>query len=122
MPIKKGVKKRKRKKKNKSCYYCGKETDPLAGDPGEWPVMLPHADDPGKAKPHHIKCVLDRLEAFDRLTRNNELLLRIVNGALRSCIDAHGDITKEWIGSASKRIESMIRGFLNNEFKLNGDE
>ena len=27
-----------------------------------------------------------------------------VAGALRSCIDAHGPITKQWIGSAAKRI------------------
>jgi len=118
----KAAKKKVESKPDGPCYYCGKETFSLAGDPGEWPVMLPHADDPGKVKPHHVKCILSRLNAFDRLTKDNSnILLRIVNGAMRSCIEAHGDITKEWIGSASKRIDTMIRGFLKNEFKVNGN-
>jgi len=32
----------------------------------------------------------------------------MVNGALKHCINSHGPITKEWIGSASKRIVQHI--------------
>ena len=45
---------------------------------------------------------------MDRKTE--ERLLKIVAGALRCTIDAHGPITKEWIGSASKRIVKMTVG------------
>lgn len=39
-----------------------------------------------------------------------EKLLRIVTGALRSCINDHGPITSEWIGSAGKRIAAQLKG------------
>lgn len=32
------------------------------------------------------------------------MTVKIINGALKDCIRNHGPITKEWIGSASKRI------------------
>lgn len=32
-----------------------------------------------------------------------------IAGALRSTIDAHGPITREWIGSATKRIISLLK-------------
>jgi hypothetical protein len=36
-------------------------------------------------------------------------LERRIAGALRSTIDAHGPITKMWIGSATKRVVSEIK-------------
>lgn len=39
-------------------------------------------------------------------------VVKIVNDALRNTIDAHGSITKEWIGSASKRIVGQIQSVL----------
>ena len=50
------------------CYYCGKMTVGCAGNPGEWPVMLCHADDPGVVKHHHVRCVSERLAEVERLT------------------------------------------------------
>lgn len=44
------------------CYYCGKPTNSFAGNPGQWPLRFPHADEPGKVKCHHTQCVLERLE------------------------------------------------------------
>ena len=44
---------------------------------------------------------------------------RIVVGALRSTITEHGPITKFWIGSAVKRIESMIEAQLRDEVARN---
>jgi len=38
----------------------------------------------------------------------DESLERMVSGALRSCIDAHGPITRHRIGSAAKRIAHQI--------------
>lgn len=35
-------------------------------------------------------------------------LTRIISGQLRSCIDAHGPITLETIGSAAKRITNTL--------------
>ena len=34
---------------------------------------------------------------------------RVIHGALKQTIDAHGPITGMWIGSASKRIQGCIR-------------
>ena len=34
--------------------------------------------------------------------------LRVISGALKSCIDAHGPITKEWLGSAAKRVRKAL--------------
>ena len=36
----------------------------------------------------------------------------IIAGAIRTAIHAHGPITKEWIGSATKRIAQQLRGSL----------
>ena len=55
---------------NQPCYYCGKPCDVYAGNPGMWPLVFCHKDEPGKAKYHHAKCVsrrLDRLKFFESL-------------------------------------------------------
>jgi hypothetical protein len=44
------------------CYYCGELTDSLAGNPGKWPVILCHRDEPGVPKVHHSACVSARLD------------------------------------------------------------
>lgn len=44
---------------------------------------------------------------------NEAHLNRIVAGALRSTIEAHGPVSKELIGSASKRITNHLLGVLN---------
>jgi hypothetical protein len=53
--------------KDGDCYYCGKKTNSLAGNPSEWPVMLCHSDDPGKVKFHHTGCVDKRLYILDKI-------------------------------------------------------
>ncbi len=47
------------------CYYCGRPCDCGAGDPGQWPVPLCHADEPYRVKWHHIGCVSTRLKRGD---------------------------------------------------------
>lgn len=39
------------------------------------------------------------------------LLERMVQGALTDCIHQHGPITKQWLGSASKRVISAIKNY-----------
>lgn len=43
------------------CYYCGKMTSSIAGNPSEWPLMFCHSDEPGKMKHHHTGCVTQLL-------------------------------------------------------------
>jgi hypothetical protein len=38
-------------------------------------------------------------------------LLKVVNGALKSCIKAHGPVTSFWIGSAGKRILGALKSY-----------
>lgn len=45
---------------------------------------------------------------------HKDAMIRLVNGALKSCINNHGDITKKLINSASKRITTNIFDYLNN--------
>ncbi len=66
------------------CYYCGKMTNSLAGNPGQWAVMLCHSDEPGKVKYHHQLCVSKRLELpsesdiFNILDKYSAKLIRIM--------------------------------------------
>lgn len=51
--------------------------------------------------------VADFIRAFPTSTDAASLEKRII-GALKSCIDAHGAITKERVGSAAKRIVNLL--------------
>ena len=44
-------------------------------------------------------------------------LYNIVQGSLKSCIDAHGPITKQFIPSASKRVKNQIKAPLIENLK-----
>jgi len=44
-------------------------------------------------------------------------LERRIAGALRSTVDAHGPITKQWVGSAAKRVVSEIKVLEREERK-----
>lgn len=57
------------------CYYCGKPTNDLAGDPSEWTVVLCHEDAPGVGKAHHEGCVFRRLQSASALARQKERLI-----------------------------------------------
>lgn len=52
------------------------------------------------------------LETIEKLKREKKVELNKINGGLKQAINAHGPITKELIGSASKRIYGSI---LSNE-------
>lgn len=42
-------------------------------------------------------------------------LLKIVNGALKSCIDTHGPIDKRMISSASKRVVGQLSAYFKGK-------
>jgi hypothetical protein len=63
------------------CYYCGKPTNDLAGNPAEWSVVLSHADEPGVAKAHHAGCVNERLERLREAEAERDALRVQVNAA-----------------------------------------
>lgn len=48
----------------KPCYYCNELTEPLADNPGRWPIVLCHPDEPGVPKHHHAGCISQRLEPY----------------------------------------------------------
>jgi len=54
------------KSKDGACYYCGKKTNSLSMNPGDWAIFLCHEDEPGKVKPHHESCVMKRLREYDK--------------------------------------------------------
>ena len=51
------------------------------------------------------------------LELDEKLLYRIISGALKSCIDAHGPINKQIIPSASKRVRNQINGYIFDQLK-----
>jgi SOS response regulatory protein OraA/RecX len=48
------------------------------------------------------------LATIEKLKRNKTVDLNKINGALKQTINAHGPITKDFIGSASKRIYGSL--------------
>jgi hypothetical protein len=50
----------------------------------------------------------DNVDTIEKLKRDKKVELNKINGALRQTINAHGDITKILIGSASKRIYGSL--------------
>ena len=50
----------------------------------------------------------NNLDTIKKLKRKKESDVKKINGALKQTINAHGPITKELIGSASKRIHGSL--------------
>ena len=50
----------------------------------------------------------NNLDTIEKLKRSKTVEMNKINGALKQAIHAHGPITKELIGSASKRIYGSI--------------
>ena len=75
------------------CYYCNEPTESHAGNPGLWPVMLCHPDDPGRVKHHHARCVGDRLAEVKQLKAE-------LDTAWRAALEQ---------GDETTRLQSIIR-------------
>lgn len=43
---------------------------------------------------------------------------KAISGALKSQIDAHGPITKEWVGSATKRIIGAVNACIKQKIDI----
>jgi hypothetical protein len=57
------------------------------------------------------------LETIKKLKRKRKLEFRKINGAIKQTINAHGPITKDFIGSATKRIYgSLLEEKKENKF------
>lgn len=50
----------------------------------------------------------DNINTIEKLKKKKSITLKKVNGALKQSINAHGPITKDLIGSASKRVYGSI--------------
>lgn len=56
-----------------------------------------------------IDLLEERLRHWESIAHEHaSLFQRMIAGSLRSCIDAHGDITSDKIGSATKRIFKQL--------------
>ncbi len=49
------------------CYYCEEPCNRGAGNPGLWPLVFSHKENPGIAVPHHMKCVQMRLDEYEEM-------------------------------------------------------
>ena len=47
--------------KDGTCPLCDEETNSLAGDPGQWALWFVTPEEQGVAKPHHARCVFERV-------------------------------------------------------------
>lgn len=69
-----------------------------------------------------ISCVEEfeksNIDTINKLKRKKHSDIRKINGALKQTINAHGPITRELIGSASKRIYgALLKNNKKNIFK-----
>lgn len=54
--------------------------------------------------------------------KEHKKLLKVINGALKSCITAHGPITLDQIGSAGKRIIGALKSYDYSKEKAESEE
>lgn len=52
--------------------------------------------------------------------KEHQRLLKVINGALKSAIHDHGPITKEMMGSASKRVVGALKSLEKSKIEQNG--
>lgn len=52
------------------CFFCGRETQATAGDPGLWPIYLGYFGGNGASRCYCTRCVIQRLETRDKVTRS----------------------------------------------------
>lgn len=62
-----------------NCYYCNKPTNSLVANPSEWSVKLCHKEEPGKVKHHHISCVMQRLDDFEKLKELHKMQAELLH-------------------------------------------
>ena len=60
----------------------------------------------------------DNLDTITKLKRIKSYESKRISGALKQTINAHGPITKEFIGSATKRVYGSLLDYRNNNVKM----
>lgn len=60
----------------------------------------------------------DNLDTIVKLKRKKVYETKRISGALKQTIQAHGPITKQFIGSATKRIYGSLLDYRNNNIKM----
>ena len=100
------------------CYYCRRPCSRVAADPGEWPIPLCHADEPGVVKWHCTRCVSERLDRAPppelgaeglRLSEHGETLLRLCSAALYDLDDHYDDYgeLQQQVGEHLNALDAM---------------
>ena len=84
------------------CTYCGEGTVSLAGNPGLWPIWFNDPDGTGQIKPHHEKCLYQRLRERD----DAQDVLRQLLDAIRGYCTAMEPFEPESV----KRVEGWHLG------------
>lgn len=54
--------------------------------------------------------------------RDGNTVVKEINASIKSCIAAHGPITHEWVGSASKRILAALKVLRRRHQSLGHDK
>ena len=57
----------------------------------------------------------DNLDTIEKLKRERHLETKRISGALKQTINAHGPITSQFIGSATKRIHGALLSHVKKE-------
>lgn len=60
----------------------------------------------------------DNLDTIVKLKRKKVYETKRISGALKQTIQAHGPITKQFIGSATKRIYGSLLDYRNNNIRM----
>ena len=93
---------------DKTCFDCGRRTNDLSGDPGQWGIPLCHSDHPGVVQWHHAGCVSNRLAERDALKDRLDALPGKIDEMLRT----RGEPTGGWLRMDYVRgqIRSLVAG------------
>jgi len=81
------------------CYYCKTPVDHLAGNPGKWPIVIPHN---GKPEYHCSRCITAGMAERDRLRDALRNMLLIAKGYTAA---THENIISAQIENAMKLLK-----------------
>jgi ribosomal 50S subunit-associated protein YjgA (DUF615 family) len=103
-----------------NCFKSRKEI--LKDEVGK---MLKNPSDVDKVLEIFYKFEMDNLAAIQKLNREKDVTMNKINGAIKQFLHAHPILTKELIGSLSKRIYGSLlvpkkQGFFRRLFKWKG--
>lgn len=92
-----------------------KDLERMEGNPAATGARSPRASSPPPEDP--VDTAVTKRWSFhldEREVELRALLMRQIAGALRTCIQEHGPITRDWIGSAAKRAAAQVEALFND--------